>query len=97
MSISLLSGAGAGVISPAVDVRPVVRDCEPLNFVGVGTFDHAITIEGSPTTHGTDWITLGTLAAPNATLTVSVPWERVRAKTHASEGGLATVYLIPDA
>ena len=97
MSISLLTDAGPGVTSPTIDVRPVVRDCEPLHFVATGNFNAAIAIEGSPTTHGPEWIALGTLASNGATLSVVVPWERVRARTSAVQNGLASVFLIPDA
>lgn len=97
MAIDLLIGAGPGETSAEINVRPVVRDQEPLHFFAFGTFDQAITIEGSPTTETNEWVTIGTLASNGTTLHTHEPYERVRAKTAANQGGTANVYLVPDA
>lgn len=95
MATTLLDSAGAGVTSPWFNIRVISRGADlAKRFHAWGTYNEAITIEGSHLVDGTgDEYTLGTIAPGGGSLDLTLPVERVRAKTGATQAPGTTANL----
>jgi len=92
MALELLIGATAGAVSKELDVRSVGTRMVPFRIYVIGN-NSTVTILGSPTNQGTNYITLGTVAAGGGSLLIEEPIDYLQVTLDNAENGSVNVFI----